>query len=85
MPAGGGDDLKRISGIGSKFEGLLHGLGIYNFQQVADWGPGEVAWVESSLEGFRGRVTRDDWIGQAKILAAGGETEHSQRVDRGEA
>lgn len=84
-PAGVADDLKRISGIGPKFEDLLHGLGIWRFQQIADWGPGEVAWIEGNLEGFRGRVTRDDWIGQAAILAAGGETEHSQRVDRGEA
>ena len=27
---------------------------------------------------------RDDWVGQAKVLAAGGETEHSRRVERGE-
>ena len=40
------------------------------------WGPGEIAWVEANLEGFSGRVMRDDWVGQAKILAAGGETEH---------
>lgn len=84
-PVGGGDDLKRISGIGPKFEDLLHGLGVWTFSQIAGWGPGEVAWIEGNLEGFRGRVTRDDWISQAKILAAGGETEHSQRVDRGEA
>ena len=44
----------------------------------------EIAWVDSHLEGFNGRATRDDWVGQATILAAGGETEFSQRVDKGE-
>ena len=40
--------------------------------------------MDSNLEGFPARVTRDDWVGQSKVLAAGGETEFSQRVDRGE-
>ena len=40
--------------------------------------------MDANLEGFRGRAQREDWVGQAKILAAGGETEHSQRVDKGE-
>ncbi len=81
---GAGDDLKRVSGIGPKFEEVLHGLGIWSFSQIAEWGPAEVAWIEGNLEGFRGRVMRDDWIGQAKILAAGGETEFSARVDKGD-
>jgi predicted flap endonuclease-1-like 5' DNA nuclease len=83
-PADGGDDLKRINGVGPKLEALLHGLGVYHFHQIAAWGPSEVAWVDSNLEGFRGRVIREDWVGQSVILAAGGETEHSRAVDRGE-
>jgi len=81
---GGADDLKRIRGVGPKLEELLHSLGIYHFSQIAGWGPSEVAWMDSNLEGFVGRVTRDDWVGQSKLLAAGGETEFSRRVDRGE-
>jgi len=80
----GGDDLKRIKGVGPKLEALLHSLGIYHFDQIAAWGPAELAWIDSNLDGFQGRASRDDWIGQSKILAAGGETEHSRRVDRGE-
>ena len=75
---GGADDLKRIKGVGPKLEELLHSLGIYHFDQIAAWGPAEIAWMDSNLEGFDGRVTRDDWVGQAKLLAAGGETEFSQ-------
>ena len=43
----------------------------------------EVAWVDQNLEGFKGRVTRDEWVAQAKLLAEGGETEFSKRVDKG--
>ena len=81
---GGADDLKKIKGVGPKLEELLHSLGFWHFDQVAGWSAREIAWVDSHLEGFNGRATRDDWVGQAKILAAGGETEFSQRVDKGE-
>jgi predicted flap endonuclease-1-like 5' DNA nuclease len=81
---GGPDDLKRIKGIGPKLEETLHGLGYYHFDQIANWTEGEIAWVDSNLEGFNGRASRDAWVEQAKVLAAGGETEFSQRADRGE-
>jgi predicted flap endonuclease-1-like 5' DNA nuclease len=79
-PRGGqADDLKLIKGVGVKLEGLLHSLGFYHFDQIANWSAAEVAWVDENLEGFKGRVTRDDWISQAGILAAGGATEFSSR------
>lgn len=81
---GTADDLKKIKGVGPKLEELLHRLGFYHFDQIAAWGPPEVAWVDSNLEGFNGRATRDDWVGQAKVLAAGGSTEFSERVDKGD-
>lgn len=76
---GGPDDLKLIKGVGPKLEALLHRLGFYHFDQVAAWSADEVSWVDQNLEGFKGRVSRDDWVAQAKILAAGGETEFSAR------
>jgi NADH-quinone oxidoreductase subunit E len=81
---GGADDLKRIKGIGPKLETLCNSLGFYHFDQIASWTEDEVAWVDQNLEGFKGRVTRDDWVAQAKLLAAGGETEFSQKVDKGD-
>ncbi|MGR3503768.1 NADH-quinone oxidoreductase subunit E [Pseudaestuariivita sp.] len=74
------DNLKKIKGVGPKLEALLHRLGFYHFDQVAGWTDAEVAWVDANLEGFKGRVSRDDWVAQAKILASGGETEFSSRV-----
>lgn len=63
------DDLKIIKGIGPQNEGRLHALGIWHFQQIADWTPDNVEWVGSYLA-FPGRIEREDWIGQAKELAA---------------
>lgn len=82
--AGGPDDLKRIKGIGPKLEKLLNGMGFYHFDQIAGWSEAEVAWVDDNLEGFKGRVSRDRWMEQAKTLAAGGETEFSTRVGKGD-
>lgn len=82
--AGGADDLKQIKGIGPKLEQLCHRLGFYHFDQIAGWTAQEVAWVDANLEGFRGRVSRDDWVTQAKVLAAGGETEFASRVKDGD-
>ena len=67
---GGADDLKRISGVGPKIEGILHSLGYFHFDQIAAWTPANVAWVDERLR-FKGRIGREDWIAQAKKLAAG--------------
>jgi NADH-quinone oxidoreductase subunit E len=80
---GGPDDLKRIKGIGPKLEALLHSMGFFHFDQIAAWTARELAWVDHNLEGFRGRASRDEWVEQARILAAGGSTEFAERVDRG--
>ncbi|WP_434286499.1 NADH-quinone oxidoreductase subunit NuoE [Celeribacter sp. SCSIO 80788] len=76
---GGADDLKKLKGVGPKLEETLNELGFYHFDQVANWTPAEIAWVDSRLK-FKGRIERDGWIEQAKILAAGGETEFSKRA-----
>ncbi len=81
---GGPDDLKRIKGVGPKLEQLLHSLGIFHFDQIAAWTPADVAWMDENLKGFKGRVTRDDWLGQAALLAAGGDTDFSRKVDDGD-
>ena len=69
--AGGADDLKRIGGIGPKLEQTLNELGIYHFDQIAALQGDEIEWVDSRLR-FKGRIQRDDWIGQAKALANDG-------------
>jgi len=81
---GQADDLKRINGVGPKLEQLLNSLGFFHFDQIAAWTASEIAWVDENLQGFKGRVTRDNWVAQAKTLAAGGDTEFSKRVDDGD-
>jgi predicted flap endonuclease-1-like 5' DNA nuclease len=80
---GASDDLKRIDGIGPKIEARLHRIGIFHFHQIASWGPAEIAWIDANLEDYRGRASRDDWVGQARGLA-GGEIARSGPMDRGE-
>lgn len=74
------DDLKLVKGIGPKLEALLHSLGFFHFDQVAGWSKDEIDWVDSNLEGFHGRATRDRWVEQARSLAAGGAADPSRRV-----
>jgi len=69
------DDLKLISGVGPKIEGVLHSLGIFTFAQVASWKKAEREWVDGYLS-FHGRIDRDDWVKQAKALAKGGVAEY---------
>ncbi len=64
------DDLKRINGIGPRIETTLNELGFYHFDQMANWTPEQIAWVDSRLK-FKGRIVREDWVAQAKALIAG--------------
>ena len=79
----GADDLKRIKGVGKVIEGKLNDLGIYHYDQIAKWNRKEINWVSTFLS-FKGRIDREDWIEQAKRLAAGEDTEFAKRVDKGE-
>ena len=73
------DNLQDIIGIGKVFERTLNDLGIYTFQQIANFGPSDIARVNRELKEFSGRMEQDDWIGQAKELhfKKYGETEYS--------
>jgi NADH-quinone oxidoreductase subunit E len=64
----GADDLKLIKGVGPKLEALLHSLGFFHFDQIANWSEAELAWVDENLEGFKGRVIRENWVQQAKAF-----------------
>ena len=63
------DKLQMISGVGPKLEKTLHGLGYFHFDQIAAWGKDQVDWVDEHLR-YKGRIERDEWIAQAKLLAA---------------
>ncbi|MEM0946886.1 MAG: NADH-quinone oxidoreductase subunit NuoE [Pseudomonadota bacterium] len=67
------DDLKKLKGVGPTLERKLHAAGVMSFAQIAAWGPEDVAAMDEKLS-FKGRIDRDGWIEQAKILSNGGET-----------
>jgi predicted flap endonuclease-1-like 5' DNA nuclease len=69
-----GDDLTRIKGLGPKIALLLGELGVTRFAQIAAWTPEEVESIDAKLGRFAGRIVRDQWVEQAKLLAAGDET-----------
>jgi len=65
------DDLKLIWGVGPEIERLLHENGLTRFSQMAQWGQKDVAWFESVLPNFKGRIENEKWVEQAKKLAGG--------------
>jgi len=77
------DDLKRIRGVGVLIEKKLNSIGIASYDQIANWTADDIAHVSEILD-FRGRIERENWVEQARILCAGGQTEFSRRIDRGE-
>ena len=63
------DNLEEINGVGPMLGDLLNDIGVYYFWQVAEWTPENVEYVDGLLAHFRGRIDRDNWVGQARVLA----------------
>lgn len=81
--SGAADDLKRIRGIGVLIEKKLNALGVSSYDQIANWTSEDIERVSRALD-FRGRIERENWVEQARILSAGGATDFSRRLDRGD-
>jgi predicted flap endonuclease-1-like 5' DNA nuclease len=79
----GPDDLKMIKGVGKLIETKLAKEGITSFSQIAGWKKADITEFDEKLS-FKGRIERDEWISQAKILAKGGTTEFSKRAVKGD-
>jgi predicted flap endonuclease-1-like 5' DNA nuclease len=77
------EDLKRIRGVGVLIEKRLQALGVSSYAQIANWTADDIQRFSDKLD-FKGRIERENWVEQARILASGGQTEFSRRVDRGE-
>ncbi len=76
------DKLQRISGVGPKNERVLHNLGFFHFDQIAAWTSEQIAWVDDHLK-FNGRIGREEWVAQAKLLAEGNEEEFTRLYGTG--
>jgi predicted flap endonuclease-1-like 5' DNA nuclease len=66
-----GDDLTRIKGLGPKLASTLRELGVTRFDQIAAWSDADIDRIDSQLGRFQGRIRRDDWVEQARLLARG--------------
>ena len=62
------NDLKMIAGIGPGLEKKLNAAGITSYAQIAVLTAADIRRLEREVVKFAGRITRDDWIGQAKQL-----------------
>jgi predicted flap endonuclease-1-like 5' DNA nuclease len=85
MPAGAGedgDDLTRIKGLGPKLVDQLRALGVTSFAQIAAWDEAEIDRVDAQLGRFQGRIRRDDWPAQARLLAAGDTADYEAKFGK---
>lgn len=75
----GGDDLTVIKGLGPKLAKLLNSLGVTSYSQIAAWDDAEIDRIDAQLDRFQGRIRRDSWVEQAKLLAAGDQAGFSDK------
>lgn len=76
------DDLTRIKGLGPKLAALLGEFGITTYAQIAAWEQAEIERIDAKLGRFSGRITRDQWVEQARLLAAGDENAFTAQFGR---
>jgi predicted flap endonuclease-1-like 5' DNA nuclease len=65
------DNLELLKGVGPKLNALLKSLGVTSFEQVANWSARDIREIDSKLGTFAGRIGRDNWVDQAKLLSKG--------------
>ena len=68
---GAADDLSRIKGLGPKLQALLPQLGLTTYAQIAALDQAALAELDGKLGAFAGRPAKDNWVAQARYLAAG--------------
>jgi predicted flap endonuclease-1-like 5' DNA nuclease len=68
---GPGDTLTQLKGLGPKAASILADLGVTRFEQIASWNDADVAAIDAQMGAFKGRITRDRWVDQARLLARG--------------
>jgi predicted flap endonuclease-1-like 5' DNA nuclease len=71
LSANGADNLRQLKGVGPKLATLLTELNVTRFDQIAQWTDADIARIDPQLGTFKGRIVRDNWVEQARFLAAG--------------
>ena len=73
------DDLSTIKGVGPKLVTLLNELGVTRFEQIAAWSDADVEAIDAKLGRFKGRITRDQWVEQAKLLISDDKSAYAEK------
>ena len=73
------DDLTRLKGIGPKLVAQLSKLGVTSFAQIAAWSEADIDRIDAQLGRFQGRIRRDNWVEQARLLASGDAAAYAAR------
>jgi predicted flap endonuclease-1-like 5' DNA nuclease len=76
------DDLLLIKGLGPKLVEQLRALGVTSFAQIAAWDDAEIDRIDAQLGRFQGRIRRDDWPAQARLLATGDKSGYEGRFGK---
>jgi NADH-quinone oxidoreductase subunit E len=68
-PASGGpEDLRRINGIGPRFEAALRKQGITRLSQIAAWSDADVRQVAKALKIPKSRIVKGRWVEAAREM-----------------
>lgn len=68
-PKGEADDLTKIKGIDADLAGRLRQLNAIKFDQIANLSDEDITNIDEALQ-LKGRIEKDDWVGQAQALIA---------------
>lgn len=68
-PKGDANDLTQIKGVGEELQKRLNKLGVTQYAQIANFSDEDIAQIDEVLN-FKGRIEREDWVGQSQALLA---------------
>ena len=76
-------ELTRIKGLGPKLAATLRELGVTRVEQIAAWSDADIDRIDPQLGRFQGRIRRDEWVEQARLLASGDEKAFNAKFGAG--
>lgn len=77
-----GDDLRKLKGVGPKLVALLQSMGVTSFAQIAAWSEADIDAMDAKMGSFAGRIRRDNWVEQARLLASGDKAAYEARFGK---
>ena len=77
-----GDQLTLLKGLGPRAATRFQELGVTSFAQIAAWDDTDVAAIDAQMGAFKGRIVRDRWVEQARLLAKGDEAAFEEQFGK---